>query len=182
MNAGPGPLLGRHWWVFVLYGLVAAVFGVTAIMQPLLTAIALAWTFGLMALAETAITALALVRHRAGVSRGWLAFYGLVSLGFGLLGIVHPVAFASALILLLGCWLLVAGIYRIMYAIHVRKVIRGEWLLIVSGVLGALLGLAFLLRPLAGVVVTTLWIGIAALAYGVLQVAAGLRLRRIQQM
>jgi uncharacterized membrane protein HdeD (DUF308 family) len=181
MNTSLGPLLGRNWWVFVLYGLIAVVFGVIAILQPLATAIALAWTFGVMALAEAVITVVALFHREVDVSRGWLVFYGLVSLAFGLLGIFHPVAVAGALLVLLAAWLIVAGIYRIAFAIRVRRVIRGEWLMILSGALGILLGAMFLLRPLSGLVVATLWIGMAALFYGVLQVAAGFRLRRVHR-
>ena len=41
------------------------------------------------------------------------------------------------------------------------------------------MGVLFALYPLSGLVVTTLWIGASALIYGVLQVVAAFRLRRL---
>ena len=51
---------------------------------------------------------------------------------------------------------------------------RGTVTSIVAIVLGVLLA-AF---PLAGLIAAMVWIGIGALVYGVLQIAAGLRLRK----
>jgi uncharacterized membrane protein HdeD (DUF308 family) len=179
MNAGLFPHLARNWWVFVLYGAIAVVFGLFAIARPLAAAIALAWAFGVMALAEAVATVFALFHRHVAVPRGWLAVYALASLVFGLLAVFDPVAVASALLMLLAAWLVVGGVYRIVFALRVRKVIEGEWLVALSGALAIVLGLLFVLSPLAGLAVTALWIGVIAVFYGVLQIAAGLRLRRL---
>ncbi len=47
------------------------------------------------------------------------------SLGFGILAVINPLATASVLVFL-AAWLLVAGIYRIVLAIRVRKQIQGS--------------------------------------------------------
>ena len=86
---------------------------------------------------------------------------------------------AGGLVLVLAAWLIVGGIFRIVFAIRVRKRARHEWLLILSGLLAVLMGVLFALYPLSGLVVTTLWIGASALIYGVLQVVAAFRLRRL---
>ena len=75
--------------------------------------------------------------------------------------------------------LLLAGVYRIVFAIRVRKLIRDEWILILSGALAGLLGLLFALNPLSGLTVASLWIGAMALIYGVLQVLVAFRLRAL---
>jgi uncharacterized membrane protein HdeD (DUF308 family) len=172
--------LGRNWWVFVLYGAIAIVFGAFAMIRPLAAAFALAWACGVMALAEAVITVFALFDRNVDVSRGWLMIYALASLAFGLLAVINPLATAGALLMLLAAWLLVGGIYRIVFAIRVRKAIEGEWLIALSGVLAIVLGVLFMLSPLAGLLVTTIWIGAAALVYGVLQIIAGFRLRRLR--
>jgi len=99
---------------------------------------------------------------------------------FGVLAVINPLATASVLVLLLAVWLIVAGIHRIVFAVRVRRHIQGEWLLILSGVLAIVLGALLVANPLAGVAVTTLWIGIGSLIYGVLQVVVAFRLRRLR--
>lgn len=173
-------LLARSWWVLLLYGLVALVFGAVAILQPLAAATALVWAIGVMAVVEGVISLVALFGGNSGVSRGWLAVYALASLVFGVLAVINPLATASVLVLLLAVWLIVAGIHRIVFAVRVRRHIQGEWLLILSGVLAIVLGALLVANPLAGVAVTTLWIGIGSLIYGVLQVVVAFRLRRLR--
>ncbi|XMM84460.1 DUF308 domain-containing protein [Stenotrophomonas maltophilia] len=183
MNSPLSPLLsavGRSWWILLLYGLVALGFGVIAIGWPLSAAMALAWTLGVMAIVEGVISLFALISGGSGASRGWLALYVIASLGFGILAVINPLATASVLVLFLAAWLLVAGIYRIVFAIRVRKQIQGEWLLILSGVLAVVLGLLFAANPYAGVAVTTLWIGIGSLLYGLLQVLVAFKLRKLE--
>lgn len=183
MNSPLSPLLsavGRSWWILLLYGLVALGFGIVAIGWPLSAAMALAWTLGVMAIVEGVISLFALVSGGSGASRSWLALYAIASLGFGILAVINPLATASVLVLFLAAWLLVAGIYRIVFAIRVRKHIQGEWLLILSGVLAVVLGLLFAANPYAGVAVTTLWIGIGSLLYGLLQVLVAFKLRKLK--
>ncbi|TPD62507.1 HdeD family acid-resistance protein [Stenotrophomonas maltophilia] len=183
MNSPLSPLLsavGRSWWILLLYGLVALGFGIIAIGWPMSAAIALAWTLGVMAIVEGVISLLALMTGGSGASRGWLLLYVVASLGFGILAVINPLATASVLVLFLAAWLLVAGIYRIVFAIRVRRQIQGEWLLILSGVLAIVLGLLFAANPYAGVAVTTLWIGIGSLLYGVLQVLVAFKLRKLR--
>lgn len=170
--------LARGWWVLVVYGVIALLFGVLAITQPLGAAVGLAWALGVMALVEGGASVIALFDRNAHISRGWLAFYAVVSLLFGIVAITNPLAVASILLVILAVWLVLAGIFRIMLAIRIRKHIQGEWMIALSGVLSLLLGVLFILSPLQGLVVTTLWIGVLAILYGALQIAAGWRLRK----
>lgn len=177
-----GPMLGtlsKNWWVVLLFGLLAIAFGVMTLMSPMSTAAFLAWWLGVMAIVEGVIALAAAFGGSAPVSRGWAVFYGLVSVAFGILAILNPLATAGVLLLFLAAWLIVGGIYRIVFAIRVRKHIQGEWMLILSGLLAVLLGVMFAMSPASGLVVTSLWIGALALVYGVLQVIAAFRLRTL---
>lgn len=170
--------VSRSGWLLVVYGVISIVFGISALLWPGGTVIALAWAFGVMALAEGIISLIALFNRHVAFSRGWLAVYALASIVFGLLAIWHPLAVVNVLLMFLAAWLIVAGIYRIVFAIRVRKEIRGEWMIALSGVLAVLLGVLFAAYPVAGLLTVAIWIGAAALVYGVLQVVAGLRLHR----
>lgn len=171
--------LSRHWWVVLLFGLFAVAFGVLALMAPVRTAAVLAMWLGVMAIVEGVVALASAIGGSAPVSRGWAVFYALVSIAFGVLALLNPLATASVLLLFLAAWLVVGGIYRIVFAIRVRRHIRGEWLLILSGLLAVALGVMFALNPLGGLMVTSLWIGAMALVYGVLQVVVAFRLRSL---
>ena len=174
-----GPI-GRNWWVLLLYGIVAIIFGLIAITHPLAAAAALAWGMGILALIEAGINVVALFTKSVSVSKGWLALYTILSFIFGVLALSNPLAMAGAMIFFLAAWLIVAGIYRIIFAIQVRKAIKGEWLLILSGLLAIVLGVLFAINPLSGMLVTTLWIGVCALFYGVFQIYVAFKVRRLK--
>lgn len=169
--------LARAWWILVVYGLIALVFGVLAIIQPLGAAMGITWALGVMALVEGGASVIALFDRNAYISRGWLIIYAVVSLLFGIVAVVNPLAVASSLLVMLAVWLVLAGVFRILLAIRIRKYIESEWLIASSGILSLVLGVLFILSPLQGVVVTTLWVGILAFLYGFLQMVAGWRLR-----
>lgn len=179
MNVGLLHHLARRWWVFVLYGLIALVFGLFAIGSPLAAAFALVWGCGVMALAEGATGLLALFDPASRAHRGWLIVHVLASLVFGILALMDPLGAAGALVMLLAAWLVVSGLSRLAFALRLHRQHRGGWLLALSGLAAIVLGVLFVLDPLGGLWVGTLWIGAAALLYGVLQVGAGLRLRRL---
>lgn len=174
------PLIGRSWWVLVLYGLAALVFGLMAVFRPMAAATGLAWAIGVMAIAEGLVSLAAVFSGNAGVSRAWSLFYAIVSIAFGVLAVINPLITAKVLVLFLAVWLIIGGLFRIVYAVRVRKEIKGEWLLVLSGLLAIVLGVMLVANPLAGIVVTTLWIGVGCLIYGVLQIAVGLRLWRLR--
>ena len=79
---------------------------------------------------------------------------------------------------LLALWLIVAGVARLVFATLLRKLVRGEWLLALSGALAIVLGVLFLAKPDIGLRTIALWVAIGALLYGVFQLLVGWRLLR----
>ena len=172
-------MIQRSWWVLALYGVISILFGIGAVVWPLTTALALAWAFGVMALAEGVTSVVALFDKNTPISKGWLAIYALASIAFGLVAVIFPGTVAGVLLLFLAAWLVVGGIYRIMFAVRVRKQIEGEWWIALSGILSIILGVLFFAYPAAGLVSVTVWIGAFVLIYGVFQVMAALRIRKM---
>lgn len=181
MNTNVVSALSRSAWVLIVFGVIAVLFGLVAIAWPGRTAVALAWAFGVMALAEGVISLIALFRKDVPVSKGWVALYAAASIAFGCLAVLNPLAVAGVLLMFLAAWLIVAGIFRIIFAIRVRKQVANEWLLGLSGALAIMLGVLLVAYPGAGLVTMALWIGVAALIYGALQIVTGWRMRRFTQ-
>ncbi|WP_146907759.1 HdeD family acid-resistance protein [Arenimonas daejeonensis] len=172
--------MGRNWWVAVAFGVISVLFAFYLFTQPLQAVVALAWAFGVLALAEGIASLLALFDPKVTVPKGWLALYGLASLAFGAVAIANPVATAGILLMLLAGWLVIAGVFRILFAIRVRKAIQGEWMIALSGVLSIGLGGLFLANLGVALVAAAVWIGVVALLYGGLQIAVGLKLRQLR--
>ncbi|HIY70658.1 MAG TPA: DUF308 domain-containing protein [Candidatus Luteimonas excrementigallinarum] len=169
--------LRRSWWIFLLYGLLAIVFGVALLLWPTYSVMALVMAFGVLSLADGVVSLASAIRRDLALPRWLLAAYALVSIGFGIAAFMWPVQLATAMLWVIALWLILAGIARIVFAIQVRKLIRGEWLLALSGVLALALGILFLARPDIGLVAISVWVGIGALFYGALQILVGMRMR-----
>lgn len=182
MNAPLIAHFARHWWVLLVYGLIGLGFGIACFAAPSASAVALVWSFGLMALLEGALSVAALLSGPSAFGKGWLALYALASLAFGALALVRPLAIADALILLLGLWLVVGGVLRIFWSVALRKAIDHEWSLALSGLLALALGALLLLYPRVALVGLVWWIGLGALVFGLLQVFVALRVRRLSRL
>ncbi|WAW09418.1 DUF308 domain-containing protein [Oxalobacter vibrioformis] len=171
--------ISRSWWLLVVYGIAAIFFGIVALASPLGAAVAMAWVIGILALGEGVASLIAAFSKNISLSKGWLLFYAVCSILFGLVTIMNPEAVASMLLIFFAVWLIIAGIYRIVFAIQARKRLEGEWMLIVSGVLAIVLGAMLIAQPLTGMIITTIWIGAMVLVYGIFQIMAGIQLRKL---
>lgn len=171
----------RSWWVFLLFGLVAIAFGVASLAWPGKSILALVLAFGILALADGLVSLLSVFRKDIALPNWLLLLYAAVSIAFGVLAILRPVEMGEALLWLMALWLIVAGFARVVFAILVRKVVNGEWLLALSGLLAIVLGVLFLVRPGVGMLTIAIWIAVGAILYGVLQIAVALRLRKLQR-
>src|SRR5690606_10148466 len=175
-RAMAGPLfdVSRSWWLFLLYGVVAIAFGLASLLWPDRSVLALVLTFGVLSLADGLVSLLSIFRREIALPNWLLLLYAAVSIGFGLLAVLQPVRMAEALVWLLALWLVIAGLARIVFSVQVRKLVRGEWLLVLSGVLALALGILFFARPGMAMVAVAFWIAVGALVYGALQLAVAM--------
>ena len=168
----------RSWWVFLLYGLMAIVFGLFALFQPQATMRVVMLAVGLLALGDGLVSLLTVFRKGTALPAWLLLVYAAISIGFGLLLLFQTQAVATFVIWLLAAWLIVAGLARIVFAVQMRLVIDGKWLLWLSALLAIGLGVWFVFNTGVGAVAIAWWLGIGALVYGVLQVAVAFYFRR----
>jgi uncharacterized membrane protein HdeD (DUF308 family) len=171
--------LSKHWWLLLLRGIAAIVFGVLAFIWPGLTLLTLVILYGVFAIFD-GVLAFAALFGRTGpeVPKWWLVLTGILDIGAGLIALFWPGITALVLIIFIGAWAIVRGVMEIIAAIQLRKEIEGEWLLVLAGVLSVLFGLGVLIYPGAGAVALAWLIGIYAIAIGVVMIMLALRLRR----
>jgi uncharacterized membrane protein HdeD (DUF308 family) len=103
---------------------------------------------------------------------------GLAAIGFGVLAFVWPGLTLASLVLLFGALALVDGLFALIAAIAGRREDEGWWLGLVRGVLGIGIGVLTFRNPAITALALVLYIAAWALASGVLEIAAAIRLRK----
>ena len=172
------PVLAKYWWLILLRGIVAIIFGVLAFAWPGITLITLILFYGAFALAD-GVLALghAIMGGNVG-SRWWLALVGIAGIAAGLVTFLMPGLTALVLLFFIAVWSIVIGLMQIVGAFRLRKEIEGEWLLILSGAVSVLFGIVLLMQPGTGALALIWLIGSMSIVLGVIYVALALRLKR----
>jgi uncharacterized membrane protein HdeD (DUF308 family) len=170
--------LAERWWTVALRGVAALIFGVLMLIRPGSGLFALVLLFGVYSLVDGVFSLVMAVRGARGGRRwGSLVLVGIAGIAAGLVAFLWPGITVLALMLLIAAWAIVIGAAEIAAAVRLRKQIRGEWLLGLSGVLSIALGVALFVFPAAGALTLAIWIGAWALVLGALLIGFGFRLR-----
>jgi uncharacterized membrane protein HdeD (DUF308 family) len=171
--------LAKSWWLVLLRGIAAIVFGVLAFIWPGLTLLTLVILYGAYALVDGVITLIAAFSGGAKpVPTWWLIVVGLAGVVAGIVTFLWPGITALVLIVFIGAWAIVHGIFEIIGAIRLRKEIDNEWWLILAGALSVIFGVIVLAAPGAGALGLIWVIGGYSIAFGILLVGLSLRLRK----
>jgi uncharacterized membrane protein HdeD (DUF308 family) len=104
---------------------------------------------------------------------------GLVSVAAGVVTFVWPGITAASLFYVIVAWAVATGIFEVIYAIQFRKIIEGEWLLVLDGILSVAFGILLVAQPIAGALAVLWIIGVYGIAYGVMLVVLAFRLRNL---
>jgi len=172
--------ISRNWWLFALRGLVAVIFGVVALIRPEQMLQALVLVFGAYALVDGIFTVIAGIASYRYFKRWWAVLLeGVVGIVIGLLTFFWPNITALALLYYIAAWALITGIFEIVAAIQLRRVITGEWALILSGLLSMVFGVLLFVFPAAGAVSMVWMIGVYAILFGITLIILAFRLRSL---
>jgi uncharacterized membrane protein HdeD (DUF308 family) len=174
--------ISRNWWMFALRGLAAIIFGVVALILPEQALQALVLVFGAYALADGIFAMFAGIAARRYFERWWaMLLEGVAGVVIGLLTFFWPSITALALLYFIGAWALITGIFEIVTAIQLRRVITGEWMLILGGLLSILFGVLLFVFPAAGAVSVIWVIGMYAVVFGILEIIFAFRLHSLRR-
>jgi uncharacterized membrane protein HdeD (DUF308 family) len=177
-------IVARNWWAFVLRGIVALLFGIITFIAPPVALLTLVFMFAFYAIADGIFSIIAAFHLRRAPEEApqqpWWALLlgGILSLIAGILAFLVPAGAAFALLIIIAAWAIVSGVMSLVAAVRLRKVIRGEWLLALIGVLSILFGILLILFPGPGALAVVLWIGAYAFVMGIMLIVLGFRLRK----
>lgn len=143
--------LGRNWWLLLLRGLVAIVFALLTWAQPGVSLAALVLVFGIYVLADGLLGVWSAIAKRRDNRHWWLLLlWGLVGIVVGVMTFIMPGITGLVLLMYIAAWAVITGVLQIVAAIRLRKEIKGEWLLILSGLVSVAFGVLLFLQPGAG--------------------------------
>jgi len=171
-------ILGRSWWLILLRGIAAVLFGLTAVLIPRLTLLFLVILFGVFVLLDGILAGITALREPRSHPRWWLPLLeGMLGLGFGIAVLVWPQISLLVLIYLAAAWAILTGALELITAVMLRQDISNEWLLVLTGLASLTVGAILLLQPESGVLAAAWLIGIYALILGSLQIILSMRLK-----
>ncbi|MGD9616553.1 MAG: HdeD family acid-resistance protein [Alphaproteobacteria bacterium] len=171
--------LADRWWLLLLRGIAAIVFGVLAFIWPGITLITLVLLYGAFALIDGIIALAAAFSGAAKpVPTWWLVVVGLLGIAAGIVVFLWTGISAIVLVMFIGAWAVAHGIFEIIGAIRLRKEIDNEWALILSGIISVLFGAILLIAPGPGALGLIWAIALYSIVFGILFIVFSLRLRR----
>jgi uncharacterized membrane protein HdeD (DUF308 family) len=162
-----------NWWALAIRGVAGILLGIAAIVWPGITLLVLIALFAVYLLIDGAFAVVAGAR-----ARSWLlAVEGLVGVVAAVLVVLWPQITALILVYLVAAWAIVTGALELGAAYLLRRIVKGEWLLVVGGLVSIVFGILLAINPAAGLV-TIVWLfGAYMLIFGVVTLALALRLR-----
>jgi uncharacterized membrane protein HdeD (DUF308 family) len=115
-----------------------------------------------------------------GLARNWwvVALRGLAAIVFGVLTILNPAMSLAVLILFFGAYALADGVFTVIAAV-MRRRNEPRWVgLLVSGILGILIGALTFLMPGVTTLILLYLIASWAVVRGILEISAAIKLRK----
>lgn len=104
--------------------------------------------------------------------------YGVLSIIFGLLIILNPLALANIVSLCIGIWMLLSGIIKISNSICIKKLEEESWSVLFGiGLMISLIGLLLIFNPFVELYITQV-VGGFVIIYAVLDIANSLLFRK----
>jgi len=175
-------LLSRFWWMILLRGVFAVLFGIMAFAWPSLTLVSLTLLFAAYVFADGVFEVAHAIGHRQEIENwGLLLLEGVFGILFGIIAFQAPELTTAVGTIIVACyiatWSIVTGVMRISMAIRLRKEIEGEWLLGFSGAVSILLGLVVLVRPQVGALGLLYVVAAAAIILGMTLIAFAIKVR-----
>ncbi|MFC5824341.1 HdeD family acid-resistance protein [Nonomuraea insulae] len=172
--------ISRSWWLLLIRGLAAIVFGILALIWPGITLLVLVIFFGVYALISGLFELFAGFRHGER-PRAWLIISGIIGILAGIVAFLWPGITSLALLYLVAFWAIFTGVSEIVAGVHLRKVIDNEWMFIVGGILSVIFGVLLLVWPGAGMLSLVWLIGVFAILYGIAMIALSFRVKNFTQ-
>jgi uncharacterized membrane protein HdeD (DUF308 family) len=170
--------LARNWWMLLIRGIAAVLFGVAILIAPNIALTALVLLWGAYAVVDGIFAVVTGIQGQPAYANRWLTILeGVVSIIAGVIAFIWPGVTATALLYVIAAWAVITGILEVVAAIQLRKEISDEFWLGLGGVLSVVFGVLLFVYPSAGIL-SLLWLlAIYLIVFGVTTIFLSFRLR-----
>ena len=165
------------WWLLAAAGVLSVVAGVIILFRPSESLPTLAVIAGIFLLLD-GILELADSLLRRTRNRGLVALLGVLTAIVGVLLIRHPVESVTAVALLIGIWLIAAGVIRYVSAFEADT--YDGWHAL-AGLIELIAGIVIVVVPDIGFATLAVFVGIAFILNGIGMFALGGNLRTLRR-
>lgn len=165
--------LSRVWWLVALLGLISLGIGIFFVASPHETLSTFTVIAGILLIIEGALAVLSAIFSK-GEGRGLLATVGVLGLIAGVILVKHPFSALVVFVMIIGIWLLVAGIVRLIAAFADSEA-RGANLLLAA--VDAIAGIVILTWPDLSLSTLAVIIGIVLIIRGIASIYVGFAIR-----
>ena len=174
--------VGRHWGWVLAYGILTLLAGVAVLAWPSETLLVIAVLFGVQLIISGIFRFVGALASDdlTGGTRVMLALLGVLSIIIGLWAVRHAVLTLVALIVFLGIFWVINGLIEIFAALSHRDMPDRGWS-VLMGVLSAIAGIIVLAYPGLTLVGLAVILGIWLLVFGILEIVAAFRLRKLAE-
>jgi uncharacterized membrane protein HdeD (DUF308 family) len=171
-------VLTRNWWMWLIRGIAAIIFGVLAWIWPGLTWITIAIFFGAYALVDGIFAIVATVRAAENQQRWWpFLIEGIIGILIAGITFYDVRITIAALYLTIAAWAFLTGIFELVAAFQLRKHISNEVWLIIGGLASIAFGVLMVMFPIIGALTIIYIIAAYAIVFGFIMIGFSLRLR-----
>ena len=171
-------ILHRAWRHLLVTGICSLLFGILALVWPAISLFTLIWMFAAFIIIQGIVIMVGALQSRKDEKNWWLLLlYGLLCVATGVVAGLYPGLTTIILGFIISVNFLLSGILQIVMAIQLRKEIKGEGWLIISGLLLAAAGIYLLLIPGGGALAMLWVIAVAAIAFGIFYIMLALKAR-----
>ena len=171
-------LMSITWWILLLKGVLAILFGIFAFAWPGMTLAALVTVFGAFAFVDGAFSMVQAFGGRKEHEHWWvLLLEGLLGVAFGVVCLKAPGITVTVLMLYIAFWAIVTGVLRIVLAVRLREEINGEWWMALSGVAGVVFGILVMGQPGEGAFALLWLVSVWAILAGAFLVLLAFRVK-----
>jgi uncharacterized membrane protein HdeD (DUF308 family) len=166
-------LMTGTWWILLLRGIVALLFGFIALANVGATALVLFLWFIIFTITDGIFSiVMAIANRKEQGLRGAEIFLGVVYIGIGVVALLWPQLTALVLLYLIAARAIIGGIAEIILAVKASPQTRREWLAVLGGAISLILGVLMIFQPVQ-LGLALLWvIGCWAIALGLILIIA----------